>query len=137
MSRPLGTNILAVKSDHDGMIPESLEGILAQWSPDDAHDPSSDIPKGTRVINLFLNTSNQLFPKFTYLFSCILVLIVIPNANNPSGATLPLDRRERIYAIAQKYNLLIIEDDPYFYLQVVLLPGSINIAVRVYHANVL
>jgi len=88
--KPLGTNILAVKSDHDGMIPESLEGILAQWSPDDAHDPSSDIPK---------------------------VLIVIPNANNPSGATLPLERRERIYAIAQKYNLLIIEDDPYFYLQ--------------------
>jgi len=88
--RPLGTNILAVKSDHDGMIPESLEEILSQWSPEDAEDPSSDIPK---------------------------VLIVIPNAGNPSGSTLPLERRKKIYEIAQKYNLLIVEDDPYFYLQ--------------------
>ena len=46
----MGTNILAVKSDHDGMIPESLEEILSQWSPDDANDPDSDIPKGTRNI---------------------------------------------------------------------------------------
>jgi len=88
--KPMGTNILAVKSDHDGMIPESLEEILSQWSPDDANDPDSDIPK---------------------------VLVVIPNASNPSGSTLPLERRKRIYALAQKYNLLIIEDDPYFYLQ--------------------
>jgi len=88
--RPLGANILAVKSDQDGMIPESLEEILSPWSPEDVNDPSSDIPK---------------------------VLVVIPNASNPTGATIPLERRKRIYAIAQTYNLLIVEDDPYFYLQ--------------------
>jgi len=72
------------------MNPESLEEILSQWSPEDAENPHSDIPK---------------------------VLIVIPNASNPSGSTLPLERRKKIYAIAQKYYLLIVEDDPYFYLQ--------------------
>ena len=42
----MGADILAVKSDHDGMIPESLEEILSQWSPEDAENPASDIPKG-------------------------------------------------------------------------------------------
>jgi len=87
---PLGANILGIESDHDGMVPESLLCALSKWDPEDANDANSDIPK---------------------------VLIVIPNASNPAGATLTLERRKQIYAIAQKYNLLIIEDDPYFYLQ--------------------
>jgi len=45
------------------------------------------------------------------------VLYLIPTGQNPSGATLPEERRREIYAIAQQYNLLILEDDPYFHLQ--------------------
>lgn len=36
-----------------------------------------------------------------------------PNFQNPTGKTMPLQRRKDIYAIAQQYDLLIYEDDPY------------------------
>lgn len=45
------------------------------------------------------------------------VLYVIPTGQNPSGATLPEERRREIYGIAQQHNLIILEDDPYFHLQ--------------------
>eukprot|EP01060_Flectonema_neradi_P034183 TRINITY_DN5933_c0_g1_i1.p1 TRINITY_DN5933_c0_g1~~TRINITY_DN5933_c0_g1_i1.p1 ORF type:complete len:421 (+),score=102.62 TRINITY_DN5933_c0_g1_i1:53-1315(+) len=44
------------------------------------------------------------------------VLYTIPTGHNPSGSTIPTERRKEIYKIAQKHNLLIIEDDPYYYL---------------------
>lgn len=46
-------------------------------------------------------------PKAVYL---------IPNIDNPTTATLPHDRRQKIVQIARKYNVLIIEDDPYWSL---------------------
>jgi aromatic amino acid aminotransferase I len=36
---------------------------------------------------------------------------------NPTGGTLSLERRKKIYALCQKYDVLIIEDDPYYFLQ--------------------
>ncbi len=38
---------------------------------------------------------------------------VIPNFHNPAGCTLPLDRRERLVALAREHGFLIFEDDPY------------------------
>ncbi len=43
-------------------------------------------------------------PKFIY---------VLPNFQNPSGATLSLERRQRIVELADKYGVPIVEDDPY------------------------
>jgi DNA-binding transcriptional MocR family regulator len=40
-------------------------------------------------------------------------LYVIPTIDNPTTATLPGERRRRIAAIARKYGVAIIEDDPY------------------------
>ncbi|KAJ1894333.1 hypothetical protein LPJ66_005252 [Kickxella alabastrina] len=45
------------------------------------------------------------------------VLYVIPTGQNPTGTTMALARRKSIYAVAQKHNLVIIEDDPYYFLQ--------------------
>ena len=45
------------------------------------------------------------------------VLYLIPCGQNPTGSTLSLERRREIYAIAQRYDLIIIEDDPYYFLQ--------------------
>jgi DNA-binding transcriptional MocR family regulator len=36
---------------------------------------------------------------------------------NPTSGLLSLPRRKQIYALCQKYDILIIEDDPYWYLQ--------------------
>ncbi len=36
-----------------------------------------------------------------------------PTFQNPTGFTMPLERRKEIYEVAKKYDLLILEDDPY------------------------
>lgn len=40
-------------------------------------------------------------------------LYTIPNFNNPSGLTQPLERRREILAICDEFNVLIVEDNPY------------------------
>ncbi|KAH9848030.1 L-tyrosine:2-oxoglutarate aminotransferase [Lenzites betulinus] len=45
------------------------------------------------------------------------VLYTVPCGQNPTGSTLSLERRKQIYAIAQRYDVIIIEDDPYYFLQ--------------------
>lgn len=44
------------------------------------------------------------------------VLYIIPTGQNPAGSTLTLERKKKIYEIACKHNLLILEDDPYYFL---------------------
>uniref|UniRef100_A0A8D1V317 Kynurenine/alpha-aminoadipate aminotransferase, mitochondrial n=1 Tax=Sus scrofa TaxID=9823 RepID=A0A8D1V317_PIG len=88
--RPLGCNILTVASDEHGIIPDSLKEILAKWKPEDAKNPEKNTPK-------FLYT--------------------IPNGSNPAGTSLTTDRKKEIYELARKYDFLIIEDDPYYFLQ--------------------
>ncbi|KAI0371670.1 PLP-dependent transferase [Pilatotrama ljubarskyi] len=45
------------------------------------------------------------------------VLYIVPCGQNPTGSTLSVERRRQIYEIAQRFDLVIIEDDPYYYLQ--------------------
>ncbi|TPX65016.1 hypothetical protein CcCBS67573_g08246 [Chytriomyces confervae] len=45
------------------------------------------------------------------------VLYSVPIGGNPTGCSTTLERKKEIYEIARKYNLLIMEDDPYYYLQ--------------------
>lgn len=42
--------------------------------------------------------------KFVYL---------VPTFDNPTGCTMGIERRKRVYELAVKYDILIIEDDPY------------------------
>uniref|UniRef100_A0A8C2MBL8 Kynurenine/alpha-aminoadipate aminotransferase, mitochondrial n=1 Tax=Cricetulus griseus TaxID=10029 RepID=A0A8C2MBL8_CRIGR len=88
--KPLGSNIINVPSDEHGIIPEGLKKILSQWKPEDSRDPTKKTPK---------------------------LLYTIPNGNNPTGYSLTGDRKKEIYELARKYDFLIIEDDPYYFLQ--------------------
>ncbi|KAJ2061062.1 hypothetical protein GGI17_003319 [Coemansia sp. S146] len=45
------------------------------------------------------------------------VAYMIPTAQNPTGATMSMQRKQAIYEVAKKHDLVIIEDDPYYYLQ--------------------
>lgn len=45
------------------------------------------------------------------------VLYTIPTGGNPTGASMTLARKKQLYALAQKHNLILLEDDPYYYLQ--------------------
>lgn len=40
-------------------------------------------------------------------------IYLIPNFHNPTGKTMPLNRRKEIYKIAAEHKLFIYEDDPY------------------------
>lgn len=40
-------------------------------------------------------------------------MYVLPNFHNPMGVTLSLERRHRLVALANQYNVPLIEDDPY------------------------
>ncbi|OJJ48962.1 hypothetical protein ASPZODRAFT_59839 [Penicilliopsis zonata CBS 506.65] len=45
------------------------------------------------------------------------LMYTVTMGQNPTGGTLSLERRRAIYALCQKYDVLIIEDDPYWNLQ--------------------
>lgn len=87
--RPYSPKYLVVAGDKDGMIPESLQEILKRWNTQEAQ------------------TNECVAPKLLY---------INPNGANPTGTTLSLERRKAIYQLAQEYNLLILEDDPYYFL---------------------
>ncbi|XP_046566672.1 kynurenine/alpha-aminoadipate aminotransferase, mitochondrial-like [Haliotis rubra] len=59
------------------------------------------------------------------------LLYCVPNGGNPTGANLTLERRKEVYALARKYDLLIIEDDPYYMLQYTrpLIPSLLSLDV--------
>ncbi|KAH6597347.1 hypothetical protein BASA50_004487 [Batrachochytrium salamandrivorans] len=45
------------------------------------------------------------------------ILYTVPTAGNPTGITTTLARKKRIYEVARKYDVIILEDDPYYFLQ--------------------
>jgi len=51
-----------------------------------------------------LEDALRMGPKFMY---------VLPNFQNPTGVTIPLERRKRIVELADQYGVPIVEDDPY------------------------
>ena len=40
-------------------------------------------------------------------------IYTIPNYQNPSGVTMGVEKRRRLYALARQYGVLILEDNPY------------------------
>lgn len=67
-------------------------------------------------------------------------LYTIPNFQNPSGRTSPQERRKEILRIVEKYNVPILEDDPYHYLSYDKVPPDSYLKLagddkRVIHTN--
>ncbi|KAH9055318.1 PLP-dependent transferase, partial [Lactarius vividus] len=46
------------------------------------------------------------------------VIYTIPVGQNPCGTTMGLERKKAIYDICVEYDVIIAEDDPYFFLQI-------------------
>ena len=40
-------------------------------------------------------------------------IYLIPNFQNPTGKTMSLEKRKAVLALAQRYNVYILEDNPY------------------------
>ena len=81
----------------------SYLGALQAWNAYGANYltvPSDEYGMRTDLLEDVLKQG----PRFIY---------VLPNFQNPSGVTLPLERRQELVEIADKYGVPIIEDDPY------------------------
>lgn len=85
---PLGAKFVGVKMDNQGMIPEALDELLSTW--DESARGGARKP---------------------------FLLYTVPSGQNPTGSTQGKRRREEFYKVAQKHDLLIIEDEPYYFLQ--------------------
>lgn len=84
---PLGVKCAAVAMDADGMIASSLDEVLTNWD-----EKARGGPK----------------PFLVY---------TVPTGQNPTGSTQPIERRRAIYAVCQKHDLYVFEDEPYYFLQ--------------------
>jgi aromatic amino acid aminotransferase I len=91
---PLGMKFLGVKMDSEGLLPESLDEIIGNWD---------EKARGARKPHL---------------------LYTVPSGQNPTGATQGVQRRKDIYKICQKHDVYIIEDEPYYFLQMQPYTGS-------------
>jgi 2-aminoadipate transaminase len=79
-------------------------GALQAFNAYEPRYVSLDTDDDGPVIESLETALKQYRPKFTYL---------APTFQNPTGRTISLDRRQRIAELAQRYNALIVEDDPY------------------------
>ncbi|KAL4790292.1 aromatic amino acid aminotransferase [Aspergillus venezuelensis] len=87
-AQPRGLNIVPVAIDTEGMLPYGPGGLNEVLK-------NWDYRRGRRPHLMYTITIGQ----------------------NPTGGTLSVERREQLYAICQKYDIVIIEDDPYWNLQ--------------------
>ncbi|WYZ43217.1 hypothetical protein EsH8_VI_000916 [Colletotrichum jinshuiense] len=85
---PMGVKFFGIDMDEEGLLPESLLHVLDNWNPAEHGDAQKPF-----------------------------LLYLIPTGQNPTGSTQSLDRRISIYHVAQKHDLIILEDDPYYFLQ--------------------
>ncbi|KAJ5918068.1 aromatic aminotransferase Aro8 [Penicillium verhagenii] len=86
-ARPLGIRTVGVPMDDQGLSASHLDAMLSQWNPSE---------RGARKPFL---------------------LYTIPTGQNPTGVTQSIQRRREIYAVAERHDLFIIEDDPYYFLR--------------------
>jgi aromatic amino acid aminotransferase I / 2-aminoadipate transaminase len=84
---PLGVKIAGVKMDKEGMLADDLDRVLSNWDEAQRGGPK---------------------PFLVY---------TVPTGQNPTGATQSYERRKEIYAVAEKHDLCILEDEPYYFLQ--------------------
>ncbi|KAK4542282.1 hypothetical protein LTR36_006935 [Oleoguttula mirabilis] len=85
---PRGLNVTPVGIDDEGMRAEGKGGLREVLE-------NWDFKKGKRPHLMYTVTMGQ----------------------NPTSGVLSLQRRRDIYALCSKYDIIIVEDDPYWYLQ--------------------
>ena len=87
-ARPLGVRSCGIKMDDQGLVPAEMDRILSTWDP--ARWNGSPKPR---------------------------VLYTVPSGQNPTGATQSIERRKEVYKVCQKHDVYILEDEPYYFLQ--------------------
>jgi len=97
-----GDVVLCGRPTYVGAI-QAFHSYQAVMRPVEIDDGGISIEGLDREIDSLIHTQCKK-PKFIY---------VVPDFQNPSGITLTLERRKRLVELAEKYDLLIVEDSPY------------------------
>ena len=84
---PMGVKVVGIPMDEQGLLAAGLDDLLSSWDE-----------KTRGASKPFL-------------------LYTVPTGQNPTGATQGEQRRRDIYAVAQKHDLYVLEDEPYYFLQ--------------------
>lgn len=96
-----GDIIMCGRPTYVGAI-QAFHSYGAKMCPVDLDEEGIDTQKLDSEIKRLIDNGQK--PKFIY---------VIPDFQNPSGITLNLKRRKELIAIAEKHDMIIIEDSPY------------------------
>ncbi|EOD07435.1 putative aminotransferase [Emiliania huxleyi CCMP1516] len=97
--QPLGCRLVGVPCDGAGLQPAALEAVLAGW------DEASEGARRPRV--LYTIPTGLAAPSF--------LGHAARARSNPTGASLDAERKRDLYAVARRYGLIILEDDPYYW----------------------
>ena len=84
---PMGLTVVGVPMDGEGLVAEAMDEMLSNWDPQERRAGKPS------------------------------VLYTVPTGQNPTGATQGRGRRMEVYRVAQRHDLTIIEDEPYYFLQ--------------------
>jgi len=79
-------------------------GAIQAWRAYQAQFATIPLDDDGMQVDLLESIIKKTPPRFIY---------VLPNFHNPAGTTLPEDRRRTLVEVARKYDLIIVEDDPY------------------------
>jgi len=85
--KPYGITPVPVAMDSQGMRSDALRTVLAEWDQD---------------------ARGMARPH---------VLYTVPVGQNPTGATMATARKKEIYEVCVEFDIIIVEDDPYYFLQ--------------------
>ncbi|PPQ63863.1 hypothetical protein CVT24_009489 [Panaeolus cyanescens] len=85
--QPYGIRPVKVGMDGEGMSSTSLREVLGGW---DAEERGMPRPH---------------------------VMYIVPVGQNPTGATMHAQRKKEIYDLCVEFDVIIVEDDPYYFLQ--------------------
>ncbi len=95
---------LISKGDKIGMESPTYLGAIQAFDPYEPDYVTLETDEEGLIPESLEAVLNRAPLKFIYL---------VPTFQNPSGRTLPMERRERIASILARYDVLLVEDDPY------------------------
>lgn len=111
-----GCKYACVPTDGQGLIPSAIDDMLDRWE-EDHPGAASSAPAASGPSDHHHNSTSASSGSHALPLAKPRILYCIPTGANPTGASLPLERRVELLKVARKHNLIILEDDPYHYLQ--------------------
>ncbi|MBN2357177.1 PLP-dependent aminotransferase family protein [candidate division KSB1 bacterium] len=96
--------IFISKGDTIAVEAPTYLGAISAFNPYEPRYVCMEMDEDGLIPDELEKVLNNTKVKFVYL---------VPTFQNPTGRTIPLERRRKIVALVEKYNAILIEDDPY------------------------